>query len=104
MLYQCWASVVDGGPTMVQHRVDFSCLLGGTEFTFLPESQHQQITPPPSQTWRRARKETLTLSHHFLLYISKQKLRNYLESFSTLQEGPTFDDIRLSQNVTNTYL
>ena len=47
MLYRCWASVVDGGPTLVQHRVDVSCLLGGTEFTFLPESQHQQITPPP---------------------------------------------------------
>ena len=28
MLDQCWASVVDGGPTLVQHWVDVSCLLG----------------------------------------------------------------------------
>ena len=25
---QCWASVVDGGPTLVKHGVDGSCLLG----------------------------------------------------------------------------
>ena len=25
---QCWVSVVDGGPTLVQHWVDVSCLLG----------------------------------------------------------------------------
>ena len=28
MLDQCWASVVDGGPTLVKHWVDISCLLG----------------------------------------------------------------------------
>ena len=28
MLAQCWASVVDGGPTLSQHWVNFSCLLG----------------------------------------------------------------------------
>ena len=28
MLVQCWASVVDGGPTLDQHRVDVSPLLG----------------------------------------------------------------------------
>ena len=27
MLDQCWANVVDGGPTLVQHWVDVSCLL-----------------------------------------------------------------------------
>ena len=26
---QCWANVVDGGPTLVKHWVDVSCLLGG---------------------------------------------------------------------------
>ena len=30
MLYQCWASVVDGGPALEQHWVDVSCLLGRT--------------------------------------------------------------------------
>ena len=28
MFDQCWASVVDGGPTLVKHWVDVSCLLG----------------------------------------------------------------------------
>ena len=28
MLDQCWADVVDGGPTLVQHWVDVSCFLG----------------------------------------------------------------------------
>ena len=28
MLDHCWASVVNGGPTLVQHFVDVSCLLG----------------------------------------------------------------------------
>ena len=28
MLAQCWASVADGGPTLYQHWVDVSCLLG----------------------------------------------------------------------------
>ena len=28
MLDQCWANVVDGGPTLVKHWVDVSCLLG----------------------------------------------------------------------------
>ena len=27
MLYQCWASVVNGGPTLLQHWVDVPCLL-----------------------------------------------------------------------------
>ena len=30
MLDQCWASVVDVGPTLVQHSVDVSCLLGSS--------------------------------------------------------------------------
>ena len=28
MLNQCWANVVDDGPTLVQHWVDVLCLLG----------------------------------------------------------------------------
>ena len=28
MLVQCWASVADGGPTLHQHWVNVSCLLG----------------------------------------------------------------------------
>ena len=28
MLVQCWASIVDGGPTLYQHWLDASCLLG----------------------------------------------------------------------------
>ena len=28
MLVQCWATVYDAGPTLDQHRVDDSCLLG----------------------------------------------------------------------------
>ena len=28
MLEQCWANVVDGGPTLVQHWIDVLCLLG----------------------------------------------------------------------------
>ena len=28
MLDQCWANVVDGGPTLVQHWIHVSCLLG----------------------------------------------------------------------------
>ena len=28
MLFQCWASVEDGGPTLKQHRVNDPCLLG----------------------------------------------------------------------------
>ena len=30
MLSQCCADVVDGGPTLVQHLVDVSCLLGSS--------------------------------------------------------------------------
>ena len=29
MLYQCWSTVYDAGPTLVHHWVDVSCLLGG---------------------------------------------------------------------------
>ena len=29
MLFKCWASVEDGGPTFKQHWVNASCLLGG---------------------------------------------------------------------------
>ena len=32
MLVQCWASVVDGGPTLAQHWIDVSCLLGRPSF------------------------------------------------------------------------
>ena len=28
ILDQCWTNVVDGGPTLVQHWIDVSCLLG----------------------------------------------------------------------------
>ena len=28
MLFECWASVEDGGPTFKQHWVNASCLLG----------------------------------------------------------------------------
>ena len=28
MLFQCWASVEDGGPALKQHRMNASCLLG----------------------------------------------------------------------------
>ena len=28
MFDQCWPNVVDGGPTLVEHWVDVSCLLG----------------------------------------------------------------------------
>ena len=28
MLFQCWASVEDGGPTLKQHWANASCLLG----------------------------------------------------------------------------
>ena len=31
MLIQCWASVVDGGPTLDQHRANVLCLLGGVK-------------------------------------------------------------------------
>ena len=30
MVEQCWANVVDGGPTLLKHWVDVSCLLGWT--------------------------------------------------------------------------
>ena len=32
MLEQCWADVVDGGPTLVQHWVDVLCLSGRLVF------------------------------------------------------------------------
>ena len=28
MLNQCWASITDGGPTLNQHQIYVSCLLG----------------------------------------------------------------------------
>ena len=28
MLDQCWPNVLDGGPTLAQHWIDVSCLLG----------------------------------------------------------------------------
>ena len=35
MFDKCWASVVDGGTTLVQHWVDVSCLLGmGSRIAF----------------------------------------------------------------------
>ena len=30
MLFHCWATGEDGGPTLKQHRVNVSCLLGWT--------------------------------------------------------------------------
>ena len=33
MLFQCWAGVEDGGPTLKQHWVNASCLLGINCFT-----------------------------------------------------------------------
>ena len=35
MFDQCWANVVDGGPTLVKHWVDVSCLLGTLENVFI---------------------------------------------------------------------
>ena len=32
MLFQCWASVCDAGPTLKQHRVNASCLLDTVTF------------------------------------------------------------------------
>ena len=28
MLFECWASLADGGPTLKQHKVNVSCLMG----------------------------------------------------------------------------
>ena len=35
MLLLCWVSVVDGGPTLQQHLVNISCLLGLRLNTFI---------------------------------------------------------------------
>ena len=35
LLVQCWASVVDGGPTLDQHWFDVSCLLGSESKTLI---------------------------------------------------------------------
>ena len=41
MLYYCWASVADGGPTVIQHWVNVSCLLVMRhEFVPLPRPRH----------------------------------------------------------------
>ena len=32
MFDQCWTNVVDGGPTLVKHWLDVSCLLGYSSF------------------------------------------------------------------------
>ena len=46
MLVQCWTSVVDGDPTLDQHWIDVSCLLGyhhlNVPFLFLEKF----YTPP----------------------------------------------------------
>ena len=33
MLFRCWASVGDGEPTLKQHWINTSCLLGNTSIT-----------------------------------------------------------------------
>ena len=38
MLFQCWASVEDGGPTLKQHRVNASCVLGQRALALPPIS------------------------------------------------------------------
>ena len=43
MLVQCWASVVDGGPTLDQHRVDVPCLLGYDYQLLLFVSSHASV-------------------------------------------------------------
>ena len=44
MLDQCWAGVVDGGPSLTQHWINVSCLLGG-QFLILARSISSCIIP-----------------------------------------------------------
>ena len=39
MLFYCWASVADNGPTLKRHWLNVSCLLGHNIITFLPGKQ-----------------------------------------------------------------
>ena len=38
MLFQCWASVEDGRPTLKQHRMNVSCLPGVLRTTLYPST------------------------------------------------------------------
>ena len=38
MFDQCWANVVDGGPALVKHCVDVSCLLGRVVYRHMAPS------------------------------------------------------------------
>ena len=41
ILCQCWSSVVDGGPTLTQYRVNVSCLLGRFIMSGSPSPVHR---------------------------------------------------------------
>ena len=58
--HQCWASVVDGGPTLDQHWVDVSCLLGAAL------SKTRYTDPIPVKCWASVADDGLTLKQHWV--------------------------------------
>ena len=88
MLGQCWASVVDGGTALAQHRDNVSCLLGslnnyrpkdrcsiyrpiGYKMVYLP---HYKVADTPFHIQedellqQRGRKPSLAILHQQLIY------------------------------------
>ena len=45
MLVQCWSIVYDAGPTLNQHWVDGSCLLGNSHLTLSSLTLHCHLHP-----------------------------------------------------------
>ena len=68
MLVQCWASVVDDGPTLALHWVDVSCPLGNSDlvlFSWCSLPTYLPVTPV-SQCF-----SAFTFTHVFFLESSK---------------------------------
>ena len=76
VLVQCWASVVAGGPTLHQHWVDVSCLLGRSAGqTFILVSNQQSRNDNAKLVQRRKQWTNIkpTLDQCFMLLGSDQQ-------------------------------
>ena len=74
MLFYCWASVEDGGPTLKQHWVNALCLMGVYWRVFFIHIYHHTVVLNDSCT-RRDRCGSVVLSG--CVYQSRPELANY---------------------------
>ena len=84
ILGECWADVVEGGPTFTQHWVNASCLLWG-ERQIIDGSGFSTFGPAMTQCWRGVRAFAVVLeqSSYHVIFLSAVKAWMSNRQFST---------------------